>query len=336
MVNEGLRLTAYFGERQRSGSHFLAEEMLDLFARRGVANSIMLRGISGYGGRQILRTDESLSLSEDPPVTIAAVDTADVIAAVADEVAGITPRGLLTVEPARLIGTSAPGPAEDTVSLVIALGRNRRVNGQPAFAWVCDLLYGLGFAGATAFVGVDGTVDGQRRRARFFSRNVDVPLAIIAVGTAGQVDSALPGLREALQHPLITTEPAQVCKRDGVLLGRPERPAEPGSWQKLTVHTSESTLADGAPIHRALIRLLRQRRAATGATVLRGIWGFHGDHRPHGDRLIQFGRQVPVSTVIIDTPENISRSFDLVVEVSGPHGLVTCQTVPSAVALGGR
>lgn len=336
MVSEFARLSAYFGERQRTGSRFVAEELLDLFARRGVASSVMLRGISGYGARHIIRTDQSLSLSEDPPVTIAAVDTTSVIAALADEVAAIMPRGLLTREPALPPEATATLPPDETVTLTIALGRNRRLGDQQAFVWVCDLLHRLGFAGAAAFVGVDGTSHGERRRARFFSRNTDVPLVVVAVGTAAQVQAALPDLRQSLPDPLLVTEPAQVCKRDGVLLAAPPTVDEHRSWQKLTVHTSEATMADGMPVHRALVRLLREHRTAAGATVLRGIWGFHGDHRPHGDRLIQFGRQVPVTTVVIDTPENISRSFDLVDQVTGRHGLVTCQTVPAAVVLGGR
>ena len=51
--------------------------------------------------------------------------------------------------------------------------------------------------------------------------------------------------------------------------------------------------------------------------MLRGIWGFHGDHEPHGDKLIQFGRQVPVTTIIVDSPEVIAASFDIVDEVTG-------------------
>jgi PII-like signaling protein len=104
-------------------------------------------------------------------------------------------------------------------------------------------------------------------------------------------------------------------------------------WQKLTVHTSESTRHDGVPIHRALVRRLWESQATSGATVLRGIWGFHGDHKPHGDKLIQFGRQVPVTTIIVDTPRGIARSFEIVDELTGTHGLVTCETVPALIAL---
>ena len=46
-----LKLTAYFGERQRAvddSARFLADEMLDLFGTRDVATSVMLRGIASF------------------------------------------------------------------------------------------------------------------------------------------------------------------------------------------------------------------------------------------------------------------------------------------------
>ncbi|HNF07475.1 MAG TPA: DUF190 domain-containing protein, partial [Mycobacterium sp.] len=75
MSDAYLKLTAYFGERQRTGKRFVAEAMLDLFAERQVATSVMLRGIASFGLSRIVRSDQSLTLSEDPPVAVAAVDT---------------------------------------------------------------------------------------------------------------------------------------------------------------------------------------------------------------------------------------------------------------------
>ena len=50
------------------------------------------------------------------------------------------------------------------------------------------------------------------------------------------------------------------------------------------VYTSEAARHDGQPIHRAIVRRLREA-GLSGATTVRGIWGFHGDHAPHGDRV---------------------------------------------------
>ena len=105
-------------------------------------------------------------------------------------------------------------------------------------------------------------------------------------------------------------------------------------WQKLMVFTSEASRHDGTPIHRALVRRLWESGSATGATVLRGIWGYHGDQEPHGDKLIQFGRHVPVMTVVVGSPASIACSFEVVDAVTGPLGLVTCEMVPALVSVG--
>ena len=129
-----------------------------------------------------------------------------------------------------------------------------------------------------------------------------------------------------------------VCKRDGELLERPH--ALPGTdehglalWQKLMVYTSESARHGHQPIHRALIRALRQRKSSRGATVLRGIWGFHGDHEPHGDKLFQLSRHVPVVTIVIDTPQNIADSFDVIDEFTKEQGLVTSEMVSALLSV---
>jgi PII-like signaling protein len=60
-VNEdSLKLTSYFGERQRTAENgFAADALLDLYGQRGIATSILLRGVEGFGARQRLRTDRS-------------------------------------------------------------------------------------------------------------------------------------------------------------------------------------------------------------------------------------------------------------------------------------
>ncbi|MCB9439856.1 MAG: DUF190 domain-containing protein [Mycolicibacterium sp.] len=342
---ESLKLTAYFGERQRSDGRFLADEMLDLYGRAQVATSIMLRGTAGFGVRHHLRTDQLLSLSEDPPVAVIAVDTAEVITTLVDPLVAMTGRGLITLERARLVrgGTTElalTGALHEETKLTVYVGRKERVYGVPAYLAVCDLMYRRGLAGASVYLGVDGTSHGRRTRARFFDRNVDVPMMIIAVGRGDLIARILAELGGLLRNPLMTLERVRICKRDGEVFERPHLlPShdEHGLpvWQKLMIYSSESARTDGQPVHRALVTALRERRISRGATVLRGIWGFHGDHEPHGDKLFALTRHVPVVTIVIDTPENIADSFDIVDDITGGHGLVTSEMVPARLVVDG-
>src|SRR5439155_22771716 len=129
---EYLKLTAYFAERLRSGDRFLADALLDLYEESAVATSVVLRGIASFGPHHVLRSDQSLSASEDSPIVIAAVDHADKIASLADRAVATTTRGLVTLERARMLVGPEAAPPSDTVKLTVYIGRQDRVSGLPA------------------------------------------------------------------------------------------------------------------------------------------------------------------------------------------------------------
>ncbi len=342
MDEDCLKLSTYLAERRRTDAGFVSDVLLGLYEQHRIASSVALRGVGGFGTGRNYRSDRSLSLSENPPVLITAVDTRATIEALLDDVLAIKQRGLVTLERARLLRdeilpVELGGECEESVKLTVYLGRKERVHGVPAYVAICDLMYRRGIAGASVFLGVDGVAHGQRRRARFFALNADVPIMVVAVGSGELIGRVLPELGGLLERPMITLERVRVCKRDGTFLEWPHAlPAadERGLplWQKLMVYTSESACHGGVPIHRALVQRLWRRKTPDGATVLRGIWGFHGDHLPHGDKVLSLSRHVPVVTVIIDTPANITESFDVVDELTADQGLVTSEMVPALVS----
>jgi PII-like signaling protein len=289
-----------------------------------------------------LRTDTLLTLSEDLPLTSIAVDERAKIEDTVDELSKLKHRGLITLERARLLRgevgpVELPGDLHEATQLTIYVGRQEQVYRAPAFAAICELLHRRGVDGATVLLGVDGTNHGQRTRARFFARNAEVPMMIIAVGKGKTIARVLPELGGLLHRPMISLERVRVCKRDGELIERPHTLPEEDRygvplWQKLMVYTSERALYEGEPVHRALVRRLRSSKAR-GATVLRGIWGFHGQLPPHGDRVWQLGRSVPVCTIVIDRPEGIAASFEVVDELTAEHGVVTSEMVPALTAV---
>jgi PII-like signaling protein len=321
-VSDALKLTTYFGERDRTDGRLLADALIDLYATHDVAASALFRGIEGFGIRHRLQTARLLTLSEDLPIVSVAVDARERIEALLPEVERISGHGLITLERAAL---RSDLPDAEAVKLTVYLGRRQGVRE------VVRVLHGHGVAGATALLGVDGTVHGERRRARFFGTNADVPVMVISVGEAARIAAALPALRE---HPLTTLERVRVCKRDGRRLADlPTVDGEPGLWQKVMVYASEQAHVDGGPLYSVLIRRLREAGAA-GATVLRGFWGYHGDHAPHGDRFWALRRHVPVVCALVDRPEAMRQWYAIVDEVTAETGLVTAELVPALRATG--
>jgi PII-like signaling protein len=132
---------------------------------------------------------------------------------------------------------------------------------------------------------------------------------------------------------VLTLERVEVCKRDGTLLARPD-PADPDAWRRLTVYGGEDARHAGRPLFPQLLRRLREA-GASGATTLRGVRGFSGEHAPHGDRLVSPRRRVPLVTVVVDTAAGLEGWFDVVDELTAEHGLVTVETVPRLRATAG-
>ena len=339
MNNEALKLTTYFGERSRLRGRLLADELLDIHARHAIRASILLRGTQGFGSKHRRRTDRLLTLSEDLPLVSVVIDAPARIEALLADVSATGTGGLMTLERACAGGTDPTmgrdaGLLGEAVKLTIYLGRHERANGMPAFVAACRTLHDCGVAGATVLLGVDGTRRGERQRARFFARNANVPLMVVSVGDIQPITAALRGLGEILRDPLFTVQRVRVCKRDGMLLQAPREELAtsehgPDVGQKLTIVVSEAARHANLPVYLELVRRLRMANAA-GATSLRGIWGFHGDHPPHGDRLLSIRRHVPIVTVTIDTPQQIATLFPIVDELTAEQGLVTSELIPAS------
>jgi PII-like signaling protein len=343
VIQDALKLTVYFGERDRAGRAFLADVLFDVYARHGLATSVLLRGAQGFGIKHRLQTDRLLTLSEDLPLVSVAVDARERIEAALLEVREIASHGLISLERARLMTerlerVDLPTGEHEAVKLTLYEGRGRRAGGRPAHVTAVDTLRRHGIEGATVLLGVDGTLHGERRRARFFASNDGVPLMLLAVGRGDRIASALPEVARLYREPIATFELVRVCKRDGVPLTGPRHLPEQDDaglpiWQKLMVHAPEHARVSGHPLHVQLLRRLRETQAA-GATVLRGVYGFHGDQGPFYDRLLQVRRRVPMTTVIVDTPAGIRRSWEIVDELTRETGLVTSELVPAGRATG--
>jgi PII-like signaling protein len=315
-VSERVKLSVYLGERDRAGGRQRCDALLDEFGRRGFAASVLLRGAAGFGAKHHLRSDRLLTLSEDLPVVAVAVDGAARIRAALPAIARLAGDGLVTLERAA---------AEPAGEVKLSLYARRGTAWREAVA----ALRRHGVAGATVLGGVDGTLGGERRRARLFGANAGVPVVVLAVGAHAAVARALPELERLLPGAVVTRERVRVCKRDGVRLDDPHTASECGAmWQQLSVYGGGHVL--GQQI------VLRLRAAgALGATLVRGSWGYHGDHAPHGDRLGALRRDAPLLAVTVDAPERAARSFAVLDALTGAAGLVTSELVPAWRATGG-
>jgi PII-like signaling protein len=347
LLEDCLKLTTYFDERDRVEGGFLADKLLELYAEHDLLGSVALRGVEGFGTRHALQTERLLSLSEDLPLVTVGVDTREKIEQLLPDVARLCSTGLVTLERARMITGRFDGAPPETdeyeaIKLTVLVGRGERADGQLAYRAAVDLLHQSGVDGVTVFLGVDGTSHRIRQRARFFARNADVPVSVVAVGQAKTIADALPRLGRMLARPLLLLERVTVCKVGGrAIAPLPELDGSDSSglpvWQKVMVHAPEYSSYEGRPLYTALVRRLHDA-GAPAATALRGVWGYQGQQKPHGDGLLSPRRRVPVTVTVIDRPEEMRRWFEIVDKLTEEAGLVTAEMVPArrAAASGDR
>jgi PII-like signaling protein len=323
-----VKLTSDLAGR-RAGSRLTADALADLCRASETAASIILRGTDGAGLRQHLHAGRSSHLPEDVPAVAVTIGSRQRIEAVLDQVLKLSGRGLVTLGQARLLSEDIDPvglwdhPGEAT-KLTVFFTRQDRIYQVPAFEVICELLHRRGISGATVLAGIDGT---------FAGRSAGTPMMVTAVGSGQRLGLVLPELGGLLRHPLITLEQVRVCKRDGQLLSSPQAGPDTDAdgrpvWLKLAVYACDSGRHDGQSMHQAISRRLHAAGIG-GIVTLRGVWGFHGDHAPHG------GRHVPAITIVTDTPDRVSAAFSVIGELTAERGLVTSEPAAAIRAANG-
>jgi PII-like signaling protein len=339
MISAGLKLDVYFGESLTSGRRLASDALMECFERHGIEVAALYRGIEGFGIGRRIHTARFPDISTDLPLIAEAIDTRERIEGVLKEIDAVIDRGLVTLEHSRLaVGDDVravefPTGVGSAARLTIYCGRGERTGNVAAYRAVVDLLRRQGASGATVLLGVDGMYNGARRRAGLLSRNVDVPIAIIAVGAPHVLCRVLGLLPEVLERPIANLERIAVVKHDGELLEPlPLVPdageGDPPIWMALRVYTRQSARANGGAIYTTLTRRLREAGAA-GVTTLRGEWGFSSDERPFGDRVGSLASHVPTYTVFVDRPRKIAELWPIVDEITARRAVVTAAFVPA-------
>lgn len=95
---EGKLLRIFIGESDEWDHRPLYEEIVRLARARGLAGATVLRGIEGFGASSMIHTARILRLSEDLPLVVEIVDTAEQIDAFVAEIEPRMRGGMMTVE----------------------------------------------------------------------------------------------------------------------------------------------------------------------------------------------------------------------------------------------
>lgn len=99
----GQLLRIFIGESDKWEGRPLYEAIILKARERGIAGATMLRGLMGYGAASRIHTAKILRLSEDLPIVVEIVDSAEKIEAFLPVIDEMVQEGLVTLENIRVI-----------------------------------------------------------------------------------------------------------------------------------------------------------------------------------------------------------------------------------------
>ncbi|MBI3649530.1 MAG: DUF190 domain-containing protein [Acidobacteria bacterium] len=100
---DGQLLRIFIGESDQWHGQPLYEALILKARELGLAGATMLRGLMGYGANSRIHTAKILRLSEDLPIVVEIIDSAEKIAKLLPFIDEMVQEGLVTLEKVRVI-----------------------------------------------------------------------------------------------------------------------------------------------------------------------------------------------------------------------------------------
>jgi len=98
------RATIYLGEEDTWHHRPLYSEIVHRAHHAGLAGASVFRGIEGFGASGRVHTSRLLSLSEDLPIAVVLIDTAEAVEAFLTSIEELVGGGLVVVEDVAVLG----------------------------------------------------------------------------------------------------------------------------------------------------------------------------------------------------------------------------------------
>ena len=93
----------FIGESDRWQGRPLADALVERLRREGFAGATVLRGLAGFGARNVMHTAHLLELSQDLPLVIEVVDTEERVKQLEPILEEMLADGLVTLEKVRVL-----------------------------------------------------------------------------------------------------------------------------------------------------------------------------------------------------------------------------------------
>jgi PII-like signaling protein len=228
MLNAGpaKKVTVYVGQDQQYHGDSTYAAILQFLFYRKVSGATVTRGIAGFGANHRMQTDRILALTENLPMKVEFIETAEKVEDLLPKLHEMVGTGLIEIQDttivkaaesseqaARQVSPSSLKQAGTAKLMRIFVGENDKWNGKPLHKALMESMRANDIAGVTVYQGILGY--GANRRIHKDSAlhlSHDRPMMLSVVDTEERLRAFLPVLDDMVQQGLVVFSDVDVIK----------------------------------------------------------------------------------------------------------------------------
>ncbi len=220
------KVSIYVGEDHQYHGQSLYSAILDFLFYRGISGASVTRGIAGFGADHHLHTTRIEALTQDLPMKIEFIESAEKVEEVLPKLYELAGTGLIEIQdttvlkPAEVSGkkvTQESSPSlkrEGKAKLMrIYVGENDKWSDKPLYKALIESMRANDIAGVTVYQGILGY--GANRRIHKDSAlhlSHDRPMMLSVVETEEKLQAYFPILDQMVQQGLVVLSDVDIIK----------------------------------------------------------------------------------------------------------------------------
>lgn len=220
------KITIYVSEGQQYRGQSAYAAILDFLFYRGVSGATILRGIAGFGADHRMHTTRLVELSENLPVKIEFIETAERAQELLPKLRELAGAGMIEVQETTVFKagdspnrreepeTRHPLKTQSRAKLMrIFFGENDKWRGKPLQEALVEALRANEIAGVTVYRGILGYGANRRiHKDKALGLSHDCPIMLSVIDTEEKLASLSPLLEQMLQQGLVVLSDVEVIK----------------------------------------------------------------------------------------------------------------------------
>lgn len=220
------KVSIYIGEDVQYHGHALYAAILDFLFYRGVSGATVVRGIAGFGADHHLQTTRILRLTENLPIKIEFIESAEKVEELMPKLHEMAGTGLIELQDTTVakspeitakVAAQEPAPSlkrESKAKLMrIFIGENDKWHDKPLHRALVESMRVNDIAGVTVYQGILGYGANRRiHQEKTLSLSHDRPIMLSVVDSEEKLRAFLPILDDMVKQGLVVLSNVDVIK----------------------------------------------------------------------------------------------------------------------------